>query len=116
MKSYFMSWPRKMGSRTIQILASTHQAIHGRAISHPFVGLFSLAGNPRSCRLTKSTISKEHVPDNIYDQARQQFTDDELVKLTLAVVAINSWNRFGIAFRAIPGKYQPSRHHETAMA
>ena len=57
-------------------------------------------------------ISKEHVPDNIYEQARQQFTDDEVVKLTLAVVAINGWNRFGIAFRAITWKVSaepPSR-------
>ncbi len=60
-------------------------------------------------------IANSHVPDDVYEQARQQFTDDELTKLTLAVVAINGWNRFSIAFRAIPGKYQPTRQHETAM-
>ena len=47
-------------------------------------------------------ISHSHVPDDVYEQARQQFTDDELAKLTLAVVSINGWNRFGIAFRAAP--------------
>ena len=52
----------------------------------------------------------------MYEEARQHFADDELVKLTLAIVAINGWNRFGIAFRAIPGQYQPARQHETAMA
>ena len=61
-------------------------------------------------------IAREHVPDEVYEQARQQFTDDELTKLTLAVVAINGWNRFGIAFRASPGHYQPIRQHEPAMA
>ncbi len=61
-------------------------------------------------------IANDHVPDDVYEQTRQQFTDDELVKLTLAVVAINAWNRFSIAFRAIPGTYQPTRRHETAMA
>ncbi len=61
-------------------------------------------------------ISHSHVPDDVYEEARQQFADDELAKLTLAVVAINGWNRFSIAFRAIPGKYQPTRQHETAMA
>jgi len=39
-----------------------------------------------------------------------------LAKLTLAVVAINAWNRFGIAFRAAPGHYQPVHKHEAAMA
>lgn len=50
------------------------------------------------------------------EQSRQQLSDDELAKLTLAVVAINGWNRFSIAFRAIPGHYEPVRHHEAAMA
>jgi AhpD family alkylhydroperoxidase len=61
-------------------------------------------------------IAKDHVPDDVYEQARQQFADDELAKLTLAIVAINGWNRFSIAFRAIPGKYQPVQQHEAAMA
>jgi AhpD family alkylhydroperoxidase len=57
-------------------------------------------------------ISEDHVPDDVYNQARQQFSEDELVKLTLVVVAINGWNRFGIAFRMVPGRYQPARHAE----
>ncbi len=61
-------------------------------------------------------IADEHVPDDVYKQARQHFTDGELAKLTLAIVAINAWNRFGIAFRAAPGHYQPVHKHEAAMA
>ncbi len=61
-------------------------------------------------------VAQSHVPDEVYEQARQQFTDDELAKLTLAVVAINGWNRFSIAFRAVPGKYQPAHRREPAMA
>ena len=61
-------------------------------------------------------VADEHVPDDVYEEARQHFTDGELAKLTLAIVAINAWNRFGIAFRAAPGHYQPVRHHEEAMA
>ncbi len=60
-------------------------------------------------------VSHSHVPDEVYEQARQQFHDDELAKLTLAVVAINGWNRFGIAFRAAPGHYQPIRQPEPAL-
>ncbi len=52
-------------------------------------------------------VSHGHVPDDVYEQAHQQFTEPELVTLTLAVVAINGWNRLSIAFRAEPGHYQP---------
>jgi len=47
-------------------------------------------------------ISKHHVPDEIYDEARRHFSEKELVDLTAAVVAINGWNRASIAFRATP--------------
>jgi AhpD family alkylhydroperoxidase len=61
-------------------------------------------------------IPAGHVPNDVYEEARAHFTEDELVKLTLAIVAINGWNRFGIAFRAPPGHYQPARQREAAMA
>ncbi len=48
-----------------------------------------------------------HVPDDVYEQARRQFAEKELVDLTLAVVCINGWNRVNIAFRKVPGAYQP---------
>lgn len=53
-------------------------------------------------------VTDGHVPDEVYTQARGQFSDQELVNLTLAVVAINGWNRLNIAFRATPGSYQPA--------
>jgi AhpD family alkylhydroperoxidase len=49
-------------------------------------------------------IADGHVPDDVYEVARQQFTDKELADLTLAVVAINGWNRLSIAFRTLPAK------------
>jgi len=55
-------------------------------------------------------IAVEHVPEEVYKQARLQFTEQELVNLTLAIVAINGWNRFAISFRTIPGTYQPASH------
>src|SRR6185312_2349005 len=51
-------------------------------------------------------ISETHVPDEIYERVRPHFTDVELVNLTLAIVAINGWNRIAISFRAVPGTYQ----------
>jgi alkylhydroperoxidase family enzyme len=52
-------------------------------------------------------IAEEHVSDEVYESVRQQFTEQELVNLTLAVVAINGWNRLAISFRTVPGTYQP---------
>ena len=54
-------------------------------------------------------IAESNVPDNLYEMARAQFTEKELVELTLAIVAINGWNRLAIAFRSVPGTYQPSK-------
>src|SRR5690348_2463886 len=51
-------------------------------------------------------VSRDQVPDEIYDRVRRQFSEAELVSLTLAVTMINSWNRLAIAFRAVPGSYQ----------
>jgi len=51
-------------------------------------------------------ISEGQVPDTVYDTVTPHFTEAELVALTFAVVAINSWNRLAISFRAVPGTYQ----------
>jgi AhpD family alkylhydroperoxidase len=52
-------------------------------------------------------VAQDHVPDEIYDEVRQHFNEQELVNLSLAVVAINGWNRLSIGFRAEVGTYQP---------
>jgi len=54
-------------------------------------------------------IGEGHVPDEVFNQAREQFSEEELVNLTMAIVAINGWNRLNIAFRTIPGSYQPGQ-------
>ena len=46
-------------------------------------------------------VSQSHVPDEVYEQARAEFSDEELVRLTLLVTTINAWNRFAISFRSI---------------
>ena len=53
-------------------------------------------------------IAEHHVPDELYAEVRQQFSEQELVDLTLAVAAINAWNRIAISFRSEPGIYQPA--------
>jgi AhpD family alkylhydroperoxidase len=48
-------------------------------------------------------VADTHVPDAAWEQVRPHFTPEELVDLTLLVGTINAWNRFGIAFRKLPG-------------
>ena len=45
-------------------------------------------------------VSETHVPDAVYETVREQFAEDELVKLTLLVSTINAWNRLAISFRS----------------
>ena len=54
-------------------------------------------------------ISETHVPDEMYEQAREQFSEQELAYLTLAIIAINGWNRLAVSFRTVPGTYQPRK-------
>ena len=50
-------------------------------------------------------VSETRVPDDVYERVREQFSEDELVHLSLAIVAINGWNRLNIAARTVPGDY-----------
>jgi len=56
-------------------------------------------------------VGRTHVPDDVYDEARRHFSEEELVNLTWAVVVINGWNRVAVSFRSEPGKYR-SRHQK----
>jgi AhpD family alkylhydroperoxidase len=51
-------------------------------------------------------IANGDVPDEVYETARAQFSEEELANLTVAIVAINGANRLNIAFRTIPGSYR----------
>jgi len=55
-------------------------------------------------------LRDQEVPDAVYQQARAEFDEKSLVDLTLAIVAINGWNRLSVAFRAEAGHYQPGQH------
>lgn len=48
------------------------------------------------------------VPDEVYEQVRPHFSEKELCDITLAVAAINAWNRLSISARLVPGGYQPA--------
>ena len=57
------------------------------------------------------------MPDDVFEEARAQFSEAEIVNLTLAIGTINLWNRLAITFRSVPGEYQPAKSvHTTAVA
>jgi AhpD family alkylhydroperoxidase len=53
-------------------------------------------------------VADTHVPDEVYELVRAQFSETELANLTLAIVAINGANRLNVAFRTVAGSYQPA--------
>src|SRR5262245_49369333 len=53
-------------------------------------------------------VSQTHVPDEVYEETKQHFSEKEMVDLTLAVGMINLWNRLAISTRAVPGRYKPA--------
>lgn len=55
--------------------------------------------------LTK--LSSTHVSDELYDSVKKHFNDEEMVVLTMSIIAINGWNRLGVGFRSEVGTYQP---------
>ena len=52
-------------------------------------------------------VHETEAPDSVYEVVRKQFSEEEIVNLSLAIVAINGWNRLCVGFRAAPGTYQP---------
>jgi AhpD family alkylhydroperoxidase len=54
------------------------------------------------------------VSDEVYHEARGHFSESEIVQLTMAVIAINGWNRLAVAFRSDVGGYQPRKRSDGA--
>ena len=57
-------------------------------------------------------VAETNVPDDVYERVAKEFSEEELVALTFAVVVINAWNRLTTSFQPLAGSYQP---HERAV-
>ena len=55
-------------------------------------------------------LEKNNVADDVYEETLRQFSEEELVDLTMAVIAINSYNRINVAFHTPAGDYVPGQH------
>lgn len=55
-------------------------------------------------------ISQNGVPDDLYERVRAHFDEEEMMALTMSVIAINGWNRLAISMNTPAGTYQPGDH------
>jgi AhpD family alkylhydroperoxidase len=46
-------------------------------------------------------IAETHAPDDVFEEVKKHFSDDEIVKLTILIGAINTWNRLAISMRSV---------------
>ena len=61
-------------------------------------------------------VGETRVPDEVFEQASKEFSEPELIDLTMAVIAINGWNRLNVAFRTEAGDYQPGMFEQAKTA
>jgi alkylhydroperoxidase family enzyme len=56
-----------------------------------------------------TVLKDREVTDEVFNAVNEQFADEEIIDLTLAITTINSYNRFNIAFRTEAGSYEPGQ-------
>lgn len=61
-------------------------------------------------------LSANNVPDDVYERVHAQFSDEEMVELTITIIVINGWNRLAVPFRDEVGSYQPTPKPEPALS
>jgi AhpD family alkylhydroperoxidase len=105
-----------MHTKDARVMGETEQRLYGLVVwrETPFYTERERAALLWTESLT--LISETHVPTEVYDEVRQHFSEAEMVNLTLAIVQINGWNRFAIAFRDVPGTYEPKPRPVTATS
>ena len=96
-----------MHSKDLRALGETEQRLYAVVVwrEAPFFSNRERAALAWTEAVT--LVSETGVPDDVYENARSQFSEKELVDLTMAIIAINGWNRLAVSFRAIAGSYQP---------
>jgi AhpD family alkylhydroperoxidase len=93
-----------------RVRGESEQRLHAVAAWHeaPFFSERERAALQLTDAIT--LIAGAHVPCDVFDTARGQFDDEELVQLIWAITAINVWNRVAITTRMRPGEYQPTHN------
>ncbi len=105
-----------MHSKDARALGETEQRLYAVAVwrEAPFFSDRERAALAWTESVT--LVSQTGVPDGVYELARSQFSEKELMDLTMAIIAINGWNRLAVSFRAVAGTYQPPASAGTESA
>ena len=98
-----------MHTKDARLEGETEQRLYAVAVWHetPFFTPRERAALAWTDSLTN--ISQTHAPDEVFVEVKEHFTDEEIVALTMAVVAINGWNRIAISMRTPVGSYVPAK-------
>jgi AhpD family alkylhydroperoxidase len=97
-----------MHSKDLRALGETEQRLYAVVVwrESPFFSIRERAALAWTEAVT--LVSSSGVADDVYELARGQFSEKELVDLTMMIIAINGWNRLAVSFRAVAGSYHPS--------
>ncbi|SFQ28328.1 carboxymuconolactone decarboxylase family protein [Salibacterium halotolerans] len=52
-------------------------------------------------------ISEDGVPDAVYEEVLQHYSETAYIDLVFLIITINSWNRLAISNNNVPGAYKP---------
>src|SRR5579859_8171258 len=99
-----------MHSKDLRAAGETEQRLYALSAwrETPFY-----TGRERAAFAWAEAVTKlpgNEVPDEIYKEALKHFSEEELIDLTIATIAINSYNRINISFRTTAGTYQPGQY------
>ena len=103
------AWCMDMHTKELRLTGEAEQRLYLLSAWHecPFYSERERAALAWTEALT--LLTEGNVPDDVFARARTHFSEEELVNLTLALVAINGANRLNIAFRTVPGSHQVRR-------
>jgi len=100
------AWCIDMHTKDARALGETEQRLY--AVSAWWDTPFFTESERAALEWTEAvTLITNRISDEAYERVRKHFSEKELINLTLAVTQINVWNRLNVAFRNVPGAYQP---------
>lgn len=90
-----------------RVAGETEQRLYGLSAwrESPYYSERERAGLLLTEELTR--VADRFVPEDVHQQLREEFNDQELSDLSWVVAVINAWNRVNIGMRTVPGDYQP---------
>jgi AhpD family alkylhydroperoxidase len=91
-----------MHSKDLRAKGETEQRLYGLSAwrETPYY-----TAKERAALAWAEAVTKCHVPDEVYAEARKEFSEEEIIDLTFATTTINTYNRINLAFPTTPGNY-----------